>query len=86
MSLGQYTDLVNPFQFMRYMGAVANGGSAAEPYLVAQAVNNGSVKYRAHTAMTGELIDERSGNVRWMHIGLRSSTGTQRGQFIVLTK
>ena len=58
--VGQYTDLVNPFQFMRYMGAVANGGSAAEPYLVAQAVNNGSVKYRAHSAMTGELIDERS--------------------------
>lgn len=33
-----------------------------------------------------QLIDERSGNVRWMHIGIRSSTGTQRGQFLNITK
>lgn len=33
-----------------------------------------------------QLIDERSGNARWMHIGIRSSTGTQRGQFLNITK
>ena len=54
--VGQYTDLVNPYQFLRFMGAVANGGSGAEPYLVYQAKSNGAIKYRAKTAMTGELV------------------------------
>lgn len=27
-----------------------------------------------------QLIDERSGGSRWMHISLRSSTGSQRGE------
>lgn len=54
--VGQYTDLVNPYQFLRFMGAVANGGKGAEPYLVYQAKNNGAIKYRAKTAMTGELV------------------------------
>lgn len=30
--IGQYTDQINPCQYMTYMGAIANGGSAAEPY------------------------------------------------------
>lgn len=54
--VGQYTDLVNPYQFLRFMGAVANGGSGAEPYLVYQAKSNGMIKYRAKTTMTGELV------------------------------
>ncbi len=54
--VGQYTDLVNPYQFMRFMGAVANGGSAAEPYLVREARNNGKVKYRAKAVMTDALL------------------------------
>ena len=32
--IGQYTDQINPCQYMTYMGAIANGGSAAEPFLV----------------------------------------------------
>ena len=56
--VGQHTDLVNPYQFLRFMGAVANGGSAAEPYLVAEAKNNGKVKYRAKTGMTDALLTE----------------------------
>ena len=56
--VGQHTDLVNPYQFLRFMGAVANGGSAAEPYLVAEAKNNGKVRYRAKTGMTDALLTE----------------------------
>lgn len=33
-----------------------------------------------------QLIDERSGRTRWMHISLYSSTGTQRGEVKVLNK
>ena len=32
--IGQYTDLVNPLQFATLVGAIANGGAAAAPYLV----------------------------------------------------
>lgn len=37
--VGQYKDLVNPCAFMIYLGAIANGGKAAEPYLVKKTVN-----------------------------------------------
>ncbi len=32
--VGQYKDLVNPCALMVYMGAIGNGGRAAEPYLI----------------------------------------------------
>ncbi len=32
--VGQYHDQVNPAPLMIYMGAIANGGKAAEPYLI----------------------------------------------------
>ena len=32
--VGQYHDQVNPAALMIYMGAIANGGKAAEPYLI----------------------------------------------------
>ena len=31
-----------------------------------------------------QLIDERSGKTRWLHIGLYSSTGSQRGEVKVM--
>ena len=32
--VGQYTDTVNPCNMMTYMGAIANGGTAAVPRLI----------------------------------------------------
>jgi peptidoglycan glycosyltransferase len=32
--IGQYTDLINPCQFMTFVGSIANGGVAASPYVV----------------------------------------------------
>ncbi len=32
--IGQYTDLINPCTYMTYMGMIANGASAARPYLM----------------------------------------------------
>lgn len=32
--IGQHTDLVNPCAFARFLGTIAGGGQAAEPYLV----------------------------------------------------
>lgn len=56
--IGQYTDLVNPCQYLRFIGAIANGGSAAEPYLVTSASGGGLRDYRASTRMTRRMLDE----------------------------
>lgn len=37
--VGQYKDLVNPCALMVYMGAIAGGGRAAEPYLIQKTVS-----------------------------------------------
>lgn len=55
--IGQYTDQINPCQFMVYMGAIANGGAAAEPYVVQSVAYGDSVKYKAKTHMTDRMID-----------------------------
>lgn len=32
--IGQYTNLINPCQFMTFVGSIANGGQSARPYVV----------------------------------------------------
>lgn len=45
--IGQYTDQINPCQYMTFMGAVANKGVAAKPYLVEEIYFGESRKYSA---------------------------------------
>ena len=56
--IGQHTDLVNPCRFMTFMGVIANGGKAAEPYMVASVESDGEVTYEATTSMTGRLMSK----------------------------
>lgn len=56
--IGQYHDMVNPCAMMVYMGAIANGGKAAQPKLIAKverpmALDSGL----GWTKYTGRLID-----------------------------
>lgn len=53
--IGQYNDQINPCQFMTFVGAVANGGKAAIPYVVEEVTCGGDVEYTAQTEM-GERI------------------------------
>ncbi len=55
-AVGQHTDLVNPCQYMIFMGAIANGGKAAEPYLVSKVKCGGVVRYKAKTARTEKML------------------------------
>ncbi len=55
--IGQHTNTINPARFMTFMGAVAGGGQAAEPYLVSRVVCGEEVTYEAATAK-GERIME----------------------------
>lgn len=54
--IGQYTDLINPAQYMTFMGAIANGGSAAKPYLVSLVQGGGEITYQAKTSEIGTVM------------------------------
>ena len=54
--IGQYNDLVNPAQFMMFMGAIANGGTAAKPYLVSQVQGGGEITYEAKPEKTQRMM------------------------------
>ena len=55
--VGQYKDQVNPCALMVYMGAIANGGRAAEPYLVKKTVSALGIPSLPHlTGKTSKLI------------------------------
>ena len=42
--IGQYTDLINPCQFMTFVGSIAGGGQAASPYVVSSVETPEGVK------------------------------------------
>lgn len=56
--IGQYTDLINPCQYMTLMGAIANGGKAAEPYLAEKVTFGDSEKYEAETSYGSRVMTE----------------------------
>ena len=58
--IGQHKDLVNPCRFMTVMGAIAGGGEAAEPYVVAQVQSGGKTEYRASAHSTGRLLKKQT--------------------------
>lgn len=58
--IGQYTNLINACQYMSFMGAIANGGSAAVPHLM-QSVTGGLLTgYEAKTVMTDQLLSTQT--------------------------
>ena len=61
--IGQYTDLVNPCRFMTVMGAIANGGEAALPYVVSKVTNGLSTNYKADTQTTGRLMSKDTAQI-----------------------
>lgn len=53
--VGQYLDLVNPCAFLRFVGAVANGGKVTEPYLIDRVSVDENTTYKA-TVKAGEQL------------------------------
>ena len=56
--IGQHTDLVNPSRYMTFMGAIAGGGRAALPHLVAQVSAGEEITYTAGTTESGRIMSE----------------------------
>ena len=59
-AIGQYTDQVNPAQYLTLMGAIAGGGTAAEPYLVSRVTSGEDAVYRASSTMTGRVVSRET--------------------------
>lgn len=55
--IGQYTDRVNPCRMLMIAGAIANGGKAANPYLIEKVTSQtGRVLSEAKTTFTEEMM------------------------------
>ena len=61
--IGQYTDLINPCAFLRFVGAVANGGVAVEPYVVSKITVGQKVTYEAQNETNGQIMDAKTAAV-----------------------
>lgn len=54
--IGQHRDLVNPCQYLTFVGAIAGGSSGARPHVVQEITVGGQVTYTADTEKTGRLL------------------------------
>lgn len=54
--IGQYTDQINPMRYLTFMGQIAGGGTAANPYLVRSVSSGTFSSYRAKTTMTDRVM------------------------------
>ncbi len=80
-AIGQYEDLINPYSFLRFIGAIANGGVAVEPTILAGKSAGSERIMEPGTAQT--LSEMMSYNVSyeygtWAYPGLdmHAKTGT----------
>ena len=56
--IGQYTDMINPCRYMTFMGAIANGGSAAIPHLVEEIRVGREVTYDCETVFSERIMQK----------------------------
>lgn len=57
-AIGQHKDQVNPARFLTFLGAIANGGVAAEPHLVEQVSCGNDVTYSAKTVKSNCIMSK----------------------------
>jgi len=57
--IGQYTDLINPARYLTFMGAIAGGGEAAQPYLMESVRTGEETAYQAETSTSDRIMSEQ---------------------------
>ena len=55
-AIGQYTDMINPCQYLTFLGAIAGRGSAARPYLTERVTVGDETTYQAEQSQMDALI------------------------------
>ncbi len=77
--IGQYTTLINPCQFMTFVGSIAAGGQAASPYVVASVETaDGATVYKASTTKLERTMSQSTAEIlaELMHNDVVSNYGT----------
>ncbi len=76
--IGQYSVEVNPYSYLRYMGILGGGGTAAEPYLVASITEGDKTLYSAEASSTGQLVNAETAQkmATMMHYNVVSVYGS----------
>ena len=77
--IGQHTDLINPARFMTFMGAIAGGGTAAEPYLMNSVRVGEDTVYRARTDKTDRIMSVETAEI--LHSFLRNNVQSVYGDW-----
>lgn len=62
-SIGQHEDLVNPCRYMTFMGAIANGGNAAQPYVVSEVSVGRKTTYEAKTTYSDTIMSSSTAEI-----------------------
>lgn len=64
-AVGQYKNLVNPCVYLTFIGAVANGGTPVQPYVVQRITHGGTVTYNASsTALSPVMSPETAATLQ----------------------
>ena len=58
--VGQYTNLINPCVFLRFVGAVGNGGVSVDPYVVQDITVGRNKTYEAEPALERRLMSAKT--------------------------
>lgn len=90
--IGQHTNLINPCQYMTFMGAIANGGTAVSPYITKSITVGDTVTYEAETEnmdrimsrttaeilqeMMARNVEEKYGSYRFPDLKVCAKSGT----------
>lgn len=56
--MGQYTDMMNPLQYLTFMGSIANGGVPEEPYMVSSIKTQSGIPLKFSFGGTGDRVME----------------------------
>lgn len=61
--VGQFNDQVNPCAFLTFVGAIANGGKGAQPYVVENVLVGDNRTYTAKTQMGDTVISQKTARI-----------------------
>lgn len=74
---GQFNNQVNPCGFLTFVGAVANGGKGAQPYLVENVVVGNTRTYTARTQMGDPVVSQETARIvtEYMRANVKNKYG-----------
>lgn len=62
-AIGQHTDQINPASYMTFLGTIAGGGTAAQPYIVSRVTSGDKTVYEARTQTTGRTMSAETAGI-----------------------